>query len=99
MKVGLHQGSAISPLLFIIIMDVLASEIDTEPPWTMLFAGDLVLSETSKAAVERGREGGENWRYGVTNSKDIDWESAGQKQSACRARTMTAIPEIMKKYN
>ena len=27
-KVGLHQGTAISPLLFIIIMDVLASEID-----------------------------------------------------------------------
>ena len=52
-KVGLHQGSAISPLLFIIIMDVLASEIDTEPPWAMLFADDLVLCETSKAAVER----------------------------------------------
>ena len=55
-KVGLHQGSAISPLLFIIIMDVLASEIDTEPPWAMLFADDLVLCETSKAAVERELE-------------------------------------------
>ena len=66
-KVGLHQGSAISPLLFIIIMDVLASEIDTEPPCDMLFADDLVLCETSKAAVER-----ENWRYGETNSKDMD---------------------------
>ena len=49
----LHQGAAISPLLFIIIMDVLASEIDTEPYWAMLFANDLVLCETSKAAVER----------------------------------------------
>ena len=56
-KVGLHhQGSAISPLLFIIIMDVLASEIDTEPPWAMLFADDLVLCETSKAAVEKELE-------------------------------------------
>ena len=54
-KVGLHQGSAISPLLFIIIMDVLASEIDTEPPWAMLFADDLVQCETSKEAVERER--------------------------------------------
>ena len=53
-KVGLHLGSAaISPLLFIIIMDVLASEIDKEPPWAMLFADDLVLCETSMAAVER----------------------------------------------
>ena len=55
-KVGLHQGSAISPLLFIIIMDVLASEIDKEPPWAMLFADDLVLCETSKAAVEKELE-------------------------------------------
>ena len=53
MKVGLHQGSAISPLLFIIVMDVLASEIDKEPPWAMLFADDLVLCETSKASVGR----------------------------------------------
>ena len=39
-KVGLHQRSAISPLLFIIIMDVFGSEIDTEPHWAMLFADD-----------------------------------------------------------
>ena len=56
LKVKLHQGSAISPLLFIIIMDVLASEIDKEPHWAMLFADDLVLCETSKTAVERERE-------------------------------------------
>ena len=55
-KVGLHQGSAISPLLFIIIMDVLSSEIDKEHPWAMLFADKLVLCETSKAAGERERE-------------------------------------------
>ena len=40
-EVGLHQGSAISPLLFIIIMDVLASKIDAERPWVMLVADDL----------------------------------------------------------
>ena len=34
-------------------MYVLASEIDTDLPWAMLFADDLVLCETSKAAVER----------------------------------------------
>ena len=56
MNVALHQGSAISSLLSIIIMDVLASEIDTEPPWAMLFADELVLCETSKAAVERELE-------------------------------------------
>ena len=37
-------------------MDVLAYEIDKEPPWVMVFADDLVLCETSKAAVERELE-------------------------------------------
>ena len=46
-KEGLHQGSALSPLLFIVIMDVLAEKARTKPPWTMLFADELVLvSET-----------------------------------------------------
>ena len=35
--VGLHHGSALSPLLFIIIMDVLASELGSKPPESMLF--------------------------------------------------------------
>ena len=37
-KVGLHQGSALSPFLFAAIMDRLTDEVGREP-WTMLFAG------------------------------------------------------------
>ena len=55
MEVGLHQGSALNPLLFIIIM-VLAEEARTKPPWAMLFADDLVLvSETLETELERRR--------------------------------------------
>ena len=58
MKVGLHQAYALNPLLFIIIMDVLAEEARTKPPWEMLFADDLVLvSET----VEEVEEELERW--------------------------------------
>ena len=60
----LHQGSALSPLLFIIIMDVLAEEARTKPPWAMLFADDLVLvSET----IEEVEEELERWRAVIEN--------------------------------
>ena len=36
-EVGLHQGSALSPLLFVI-----TEEIEEGTPWAMLFADDLV---------------------------------------------------------
>ena len=58
-KLGLHQESALSPLLFIIIMDVLAEEARTKPPWAMLFADDLVLLgetvEEVEEELDRGR--------------------------------------------
>ena len=43
MEVGLHQGSAVSPFLFITLMDILGSEASSGPPWTLLFADDLAL--------------------------------------------------------
>ena len=57
--VGLHQGSAVTPLLFILIMDVLQAEIGKEPPLVMLFADDLVICEHSRAEVELQLE---RWR-------------------------------------
>ena len=42
-KVGLHQGSALSPFLFAVIMDRITDEVRSKPPWTMLFADGIVI--------------------------------------------------------
>ena len=43
-KIGLYQRSALSPLLFIIIMDIITEDTEEETPWAMLFADDITLS-------------------------------------------------------
>jgi len=42
-NVGVHQGSALSPLLFIIVMEAMSHELRVGLPWESLYADDLVL--------------------------------------------------------
>ena len=42
-KVGVHQDSVLSPLVFIIILEVLSREFRTSCPWQLLYANDLRL--------------------------------------------------------
>ena len=50
--VGLHQGSALSPLLFAIIIDRLTKDIRKDTPWDMLFADDIVLGKNHRELEE-----------------------------------------------
>ncbi|KAK3527103.1 hypothetical protein QTP86_010822 [Hemibagrus guttatus] len=59
-EVGLHQGSALSPFLFAIVMDQLSEEVRQESPWTMMFADDIVICSESREQVE---ENVERWRF------------------------------------
>lgn len=45
---GLHQGSALSPFLFAIMIDTLTDEVRQKFPWTMMFADDIVICRGSK---------------------------------------------------
>ncbi|MBJ5486870.1 hypothetical protein JGG36_24070 [Salmonella enterica subsp. enterica serovar Meleagridis] len=51
-KVGLHQGSVLSPLLFVIVMDVITKEVREGLPWEVLYADDLVLVAESEEKLK-----------------------------------------------
>ncbi|KAK3543276.1 hypothetical protein QTP70_014062, partial [Hemibagrus guttatus] len=61
-EVGLHQGSALSPFLFAIVMDQLSEEVRQESPWTMMFSDDIVICSESREQVEENLE---RWRFAL----------------------------------
>ncbi|GKD14150.1 ataxia telangiectasia mutated family protein [Tanacetum coccineum] len=58
-EVGLHQGSAISPYLFALILDEISRGIQEDVPWCMIFADDIVLIAESAEGLNSRLE---KWR-------------------------------------
>ena len=53
-KVSVHQGSVLSPLLFIIVLEALSREFHCGVPWEDLYAEDLVIiAESLEECVRR----------------------------------------------
>ena len=53
-KVGDHQGSVFSPMLFIIVLEALSREFRSGVPWEDLYADDLVIiAESLEECVRR----------------------------------------------
>ena len=52
-KVGMHQGSGLSPLLFVIVMEAISGEFRVALPWELLYADDLaVIAETEEELIK-----------------------------------------------
>ena len=47
MKVGVHQGSVLSPLLFNMVLKALSKEFHASIPWEDLYVDDLVINAES----------------------------------------------------
>lgn len=61
-QVGLHQGSALSPLLFIVVLEMISKEIRGGLPWEILYADDLVLMAEN---VDELKEKLSAWKYAM----------------------------------
>ncbi len=42
-KVGVHQGSVLNPLLFILVLEALSGEFHHGVSWELIYADDLVI--------------------------------------------------------
>lgn len=76
-KVGLHQGSVLSPLLFVIVMDVVTREVREGLPWELLYADDLVLMANSEVEL---KEKIVSWKASM--------EAKGLKMNAGKTKVM-----------
>ena len=60
-KVGMHQGSGLSPLLFVIVVEAISREFRVALPWELLYGDDLaVTAETEEKLIKRLNEWKEN---------------------------------------
>ena len=56
MNVGVHQGSVLSPLFFIIVMEAVTYSVREGLPWEMLYTDDLVLVGKCEEELKRRDE-------------------------------------------
>ena len=61
----MHQGSAMSPLLFVIVVEAISGEFRVALPWELLYADDLVViaETTEEDLIKRLNE----WKNNVEN--------------------------------
>jgi len=60
----MNQGSALSPLLFVIVMEAIYREFRVALPWELLYADDLILiAETEEDLIKRLNE----WKNNLEN--------------------------------
>ena len=81
--VGVHQGSVLSPLFFIIVLEALSRDFRVGVPWELFFADDLEIIATSlEECVERVKA----WKEGL--------ESKGLHVNMTKTKFMASGPGL-----
>ena len=64
-RIGVHQGSVLSPLLFISVIWFLTRSIDIPSVWALLFADDIVLASEFWQALQQALDA---WQFALEGS-------------------------------
>lgn len=85
-RVGVHQGSPLSPLLFITVMEEATKECRKGGPWELLYADDLVITAETESEMKemfgRWKEGMERRGLKINTGKTkvlVTGEKAARK--------------------
>ena len=88
---GMHQRSALRPLLFVIVMQAISREFRVARPWELLYADDLALTaETAEELIKRLNEWKDNteskgMRVNVNKNQGYDkWRTAEGEAEGCK---------------
>ncbi|KAI8439845.1 hypothetical protein MSG28_001314 [Choristoneura fumiferana] len=100
-RVGVHQGSTISPLLFNLTMDHITKNIQAEIPWCMLYADDIVLVAKKASELQNTFN---TWlreleRHGLrvsrTKTEFMECDFGGSEEIGCDILIdSTALPKV-----
>ena len=63
--IGLHQGSALSPFLFIMLVDTIYQGVRNELPWELLYADDLAIIDVTNTDTKNRLE---SWQKVLTDN-------------------------------
>ena len=84
---GMHQGSGLSPLLFVIVMEAISREFRVALPWELLYADDLaVIAETEEELIKRLNECKHN-----VESKGMRVSMNNMVQSSCFSPSISVL--------
>jgi len=75
----MHQCSALSPLLFVIVMEDLYREFRVALPWELLYTDDqVVIAETEDDLIKKLNE----WKDNIEN-RELNWQFQNSLTSSC----------------
>ena len=82
-SVGVHQGSVLSPLLFIIVLEALSRDSRVGCPWDIFYADDLVITAETPDTL---RQRLATWKQ--------NFETKGLRMNMGKTKVMVSGPKL-----